>query len=150
MYRKLQLSTGRLALIAALLGAGLSIFQVGVTQAQARSADAGRILSRLGIPASSLDGVRPEGLETVCQSGQRGTDCDVNYTTRSDEVCRAVAIGAALHRRAIQLEGGGSARVIMRVHCSSGVFAVFQTSARRAVIGHRDSAGNTGQREIPL
>ena len=114
--------------------------------AQGSGAQLDAVLNRLGIPTSTLDGVEPVALEVVCQ----GSQCDIDYTTLSDEACRAVAVDVALRRRAEQLRSGGSARVLSRVQCTRGVFAVFQTSARRAVIGHRDSAGNTAQREIPL
>jgi len=123
---------------------------VGLTPAsaaaQGTTPDVGVVLHRLGLPESSLEGVTPLALETVCQ----GKHCTLDYTTPSDEACRAVAVDVALRRRAQQLQSGGSAEVISRVQCSRGMFAVFQTGSRRAVLGHRDSAGNTAQREIPL
>jgi len=122
------------------------VFGVIPVAAQVSGPRVDAVLHRLGIPATTLDGVEPVVLEMVCQ----GSQCDIDYTTLSDEACRAVAVDVALRRRAEQLSTGGSAQVLTRVQCSRGVFAVFQTGARRAVIGHRDSAGNTAQREIPL
>ena len=125
---------------------GLTVGTLVPAEAQRSSPDVGAILTRLGIPSSTLDGVEPAALDIVCQ----GTNCSVNLMTLSDQTCRAVAVDVALRRRAEQLRTGGSAQVVTTVKCSRGVFAVFQTSARRGVIGHRDSAGNTGQRELPL
>lgn len=104
------------------------------------------VLARLGLPASALDGLDRAPLDEIC----RGMDCRLDMATQSDAVCRAMAVDIALRRRAEQLRSGGSAQVVTRVQCGRGMFAVFQTSARRAVIGHRDAVGNTAQREIPL
>lgn len=112
--------------------------------------DVDTVLQRLGIPSSTLDGLQPDAIEIACESAQRGVNCDMNFATRSDQTCRAVAVDVALRRRTEQLRDGGSADVVMHVRCGSGVFAVFQTSARRAIMGHRDADGNTGHREIPL
>jgi hypothetical protein len=125
---------------------GLTVGTLVPAEAQRSSPDVGAILTRLGIPTSTLDEVAPAALDLVCQ----GTNCSINLTTLSDQTCRAVAVDVALRRRAEQLRAGGSAQVVTRVQCSQGVFAVFQTSARRGVIGHRDSAGNTSQREFPM
>ena len=125
---------------------GLTLGTFMPAQAQRSSPEVGAILARLGIPTATLDGVEPAALDVVCQ----GTNCSINLTTLSDQTCRAVAVDVALRRRAEQLRNGGSAQVITRVQCSRGVFAVFQTSARRGVIGHRDSSGNTAQREFPM
>ena len=125
---------------------GLTIGTLVPAEAQRSSPDVGAILTRLGIPTSTLDEVPPAALDVVCQ----GTNCNINLTTLSDQTCRAVAVDVSLRRRAEQLRNGGSAQVITRVQCSRGVFAVFQTSARRGVIGHRDSSGNTAQREFPM
>lgn len=129
-----------------------ALLTLSLTLAWAQSVDAQRVprvdavFARLGLPVSTLDGLEPAELAEVCQ----GTDCRVDYATQSDVVCRAVAVDIALRRRAEQIRAGGSAQVVTRVQCSRGMFAVFQTTARRAVIGHRDAVGNTGQREIPL
>ncbi len=112
--------------------------------------DVTTVLQRLGIPDTTLDGVQYDAVEVACQAAQRGSNCDVNFATRSDQTCRAVAVDVALRRRSEQMRDGGSADVVMHVRCGKGVFAVFQTSARRAVMGHRDAQGNTGRREIPL
>jgi len=136
-----QHTLARMALIC-----GLLISAHMPAQAQRPGPEVGAILTRLGIPASTLDGMEPAALDDVCQ----GTNCAMDLMTMSDQTCRAVAVDVALRRRAEQLRTGGSAQVVTRVQCSSGVFAVFQTGARRGVIGHRDSSGNTGQREIPL
>ena len=114
--------------------------------AQDGAGEVGVVLQRLGLPATSLEGVAPLPLDAVCE----GNHCDLDFTTRSDEACRALAVDVALRRRAEQLRSGGSAEVVSRVQCSRGMFAVFQTGARRAVLGHRDAAGNTARREIPL
>lgn len=146
MDRRISSHTRQHALIRMILVWGLTIGTMVPAEAQRSGPDVGAVLVRLGIPASTLDGIEPAVLDAVC----RGTNCTLNLTTQSDQTCRAVAVDVALRRRAEQLRTGGSARVVTRVQCSQGVFAVFQTSGRRAVIGHRDSAGNTGQREIPL
>jgi hypothetical protein len=112
--------------------------------------DVHTVLQRLGIPAATLDGVQVDAIEVACQSAERGSNCDINFSTRSDQTCRAVAVDVALRLRLEQIRDGGSAEVVTHVRCGSGVFAVFQTSARRATMGHRDAQGNTGHREIPL
>ncbi len=146
MNRLICSHTRQHALTRMILVWGLTIGTLMPAEAQRSGPDVGTVLVRLGIPASTLDGVKPAVLDSVC----RGTNCHVNLMTQSDQTCRAVAVDVAIRRRAEQLRTGGSAEVVTRVQCSQGVFAVFQTSSRRAVIGHRDSAGNTGQREIPL
>lgn len=146
MDRRISSHTGQRALIRMILVWGLTIGTLVPAEAQRSGPDVGAVLVRLGIPASTLDGIEPAVLDAVC----RGTNCHVDLMTQSDQTCRAMAVDVALRRRAEQLRTGGSAQVVTRVQCSQGVFAVFQTSGRRAVIGHRDSAGNTGQREIPL
>lgn len=146
MNRRISSHTRQHLLARMILVWGLTIGTVVPAEAQRSGPDVSAILVRLGIPAATLDGVEPAVLDAVC----RGTNCQIDLMTQSDQTCRAVAVDVALRRRAEQLRAGGSAKVVTRVQCSRGVFAVFQTSARRAVIGHRDSAGNTGQREIPL
>lgn len=125
---------------------GFMLGTLAPAQAQRSGPDVKTVLVRIGIPASTLDAVEPAVLDAVC----KGSNCVINLMTQSDQTCRAVAVDVALRRRAEQLRTGGSAQVVTRVQCSRGVFAVVQTSARRGVIGHRDSAGNTAQREIPL
>lgn len=135
---------------------GIAAIVVGGLLATARIASAqgnpevGAVLTRLGIPRSSLGGVPNQDLEVVCRPGAPGSRCDVNYKTRSDETCRAIAVQVGLRQRASQMKEGGSPGVVTSVHCGSGIFAVFETGPRRAVLGHRDAAGNTAQRQIPL
>jgi hypothetical protein len=145
MRGTIRTTTSRISAVALALALAFT-FGLTPATAQVSGPDVGKVLDRLGLPATSLDGVSPLALDTVCE----GNHCDLQYTTRSDEACRAVAVDVALRRRAEQLRSGGSARVVSRVRCSSGMFAVFQTSSGRAVMGHRDSSGNTAQREIPL
>lgn len=146
MDMRIRPGTSQHGLARMVLISGLMLATLTPAEAQRSGPDVGAILVRLGIPAATLEGVEPAVLDIVC----RGTNCNIDLMTQSDQTCRAVAVDVALRRRAEQLRTGGSAQVVTRVQCSRGVFAVFQTSARRAVIGHRDSAGNTGQREIPL
>ena len=146
MYHRHTVSTIRATVMVCW---SLGIAVPGSLVAQA-GPDVGVVLQRLGIPTSTLDGVRYDDVEFACESGTRGVNCDVNFATRSDQTCRAVAVDAALRQRSEQLRQGGSADVVMHVRCGSGVFAVFQTTSRRAVLGHRDAEGNTGHREIPL
>jgi len=134
----------------------VAVVAVGLIPATARLAlaqgnpEVRTVLTRLGIPASSLGGVPNQDLEMVCRPGAPGSRCEVNYATRSDETCRAIAVQVGLRRRASQLKDGGSPGVVTSVHCGGGIFAVFETGPRRAVLGHRDAAGNTAQRQIPL
>ena len=136
---------GRNEMLKATLALGLMLAWAPSAEAQ-RVPRVDAVFAKLGLPPSTLDGVEPVELDEVCQ----GTDCRIEFATQSDAVCRAVAVEIALRRRAGQIRSGGSAQVVTRVQCSRGMFAVFQTSARRAIIGHRDAVGNTGQREIPL
>ena len=149
MYDRHRLVTTRRVMAIVLVVWTFSSAVPGLLAAQA-GPEVTTVLQRLGIPATTLDGVQPAAVEMACQSAQRGSNCDVNFATLSDQTCRAVAVDVALRRRAEQIRDGGSAHVVMHVRCGRGVFAVFQTSARRAILGHRDAEGNTGHREIPL
>ncbi len=108
------------------------------------------VFQRLGISESSLAGIPLDRVEIVCAPSGRGSTCDLRYPTRSDEACRALAVRFGLNRRSSQLADGGKPSVVARATCADGIVAVFSAGSRRAVMGHRDAAGNTGQREIPL
>ncbi len=135
--------------IVALAAVNLAIAAIPL-QAQTGPAKTQLVMKRLGLSESSLAGISLERVDFVCSQTGQGSTCDLRYPTSSDETCRALAVQFAMQKRSDQLADGGKPGVVARATCAAGVVAVFSAGSRRAVMGHRDAAGNTGQREIPL